>query len=98
MPIRALDLRRSSLLRGTVLVLGGLSLAFLIAFPNDNPSLLLLIPAALASFGTLDTIRCLRLRWSFYHAAVFLLLCMDVMAFAMILFLLLFPYFRLLVL
>lgn len=98
MPIRALNPRRSSLLRGTVLVLGGLSLAFLIAFPNDNPSLLLLIPAALASFGTLDTMRCLQLRWSFYHGGVFLLLCMDVVALAMILFLLLFPYLRLLLL
>jgi hypothetical protein len=46
----------------------------------------------------LDTIRCLQLHWSFYHASVFLLLCMDVVALAMILFLLLFPYLRLLVL
>ena len=36
--------------------------------------------------------RCLRLKWSFYHGVVILLLYMDIMVIAMILFLLLYPY------
>jgi hypothetical protein len=98
MPFSALNPRRPSLLRGTVLVLYSLLLAFLIAFPNDNQSLKLLIPAAIASLGTLETMRCLRLRWSFYHGSVLVLLYADVLVLAMILFLLLFPYVRLLLL
>jgi hypothetical protein len=98
MTLHALNPRKRSLARGTILVLGSLLLAFILAFPNDNASLKLLIPAVLASFGTLDTIRCLRLRWSFYHGGVLLFLYMDVLALAMILFLLLFPYLRLMLL
>ena len=48
--------------------------------------------AFLALYGTYDTSRCLRLRWSFYHGGVLLLLYMDIMALAMIFFLLLYPY------
>jgi hypothetical protein len=95
MPIRALNPRKNSLVRGTALVLGSLALALWLAFPNDNPSLKLLIPTVLASIGSWDTTRCLQRRWSFYHGGVILLLYMDVMALAMILFLLLFPYARL---
>lgn len=81
------------MLRGTILVLGSLVMAFLLSgFPNARPSLLLVIPAALALYGTYDTSRCLRLRWSFYHGGVLLLLYTDVMALAMIFFLLLYPY------
>ena len=49
-------------------------------------------PAFAALWGTYETLRCLRLRWSFYHGGVLLLLYMDVMALAMIFFLLLYPY------
>jgi hypothetical protein len=88
-----LDLRKCSLLRGTLLVLGSLFSAFLLAgFPNDRPSLILLIPTLIAFAGTWDTIRCLRSRWSFYHGAVVLLIYTDMMALFMILFLLLYPY------
>jgi hypothetical protein len=52
----------------------------------------LLLPAAMALYGTFDTLRCLRLRWSLYHGRVLLLVYMDLMALAMILFLLLYPY------
>lgn len=95
MPIRVLDPRKHSLLRGTTLVLGSFLLAFVLAFPYDNPSLKLLIPTGLASAGMWDTIRCLQTRWSFYHGGVMVLLLMDVLALSMILFLLLFPYARL---
>jgi hypothetical protein len=87
------DLRARSLVRGTILVLGSLLLSFLLSgFPNARPSLKLLVPALLALYGTYETARCLRLRWSFYHGGVMLLLYMDVMALAMIFFLLLYPY------
>ncbi|HEV2275034.1 MAG TPA: permease [Acidobacteriaceae bacterium] len=89
----ALNLRNRSLVRGTILVLGSLLLSFPLAgFPNDRPSLKLLIPAAFAVAGTWDTMRCLRGTWSFYHGAVVLLIYTDLMALFMILFLLLYPY------
>ncbi len=93
MRIVVFQLRARSLLRGTVLVLASLITSFLMSgFPNARPSLKLAIPACIALYGTYDTLRCLRLRWSFYHGAVLLLLYMDVMALTMIFFLLLYPY------
>lgn len=93
MPPAFLNLRARSLVRGTILVLGSLLIAFLLSgFPNPQPSLKLLVPALLALYGTYDTARCLRLRWSFYHGGVLLLLYTDIMALTMIFFLLLYPY------
>ena len=93
MAITALNLRNRSLPRATALVLGSLIVAFRLAgFPDDRPSLKLIIPTLLAVLGTLDTMRCLQHRWSFYHGAVVLLIYMDIMALCMILFLLLYPY------
>jgi hypothetical protein len=90
---RSLDIRQRSLLRGTVLVLGSLLAAFLLAqWPDDPPSLKLLTPTLIAFVGTWDTLRCLRARWSLYHGAVMVLLYMDIMALSMILFLLLYPW------
>jgi hypothetical protein len=88
-----LDLRQRSLVRGTVLVLGSLLASFLLAhWPDDPPSFRLLTPALISLLGTWETLRCLRLRWSFYHGAVMVLLYMDIMAIAMILFLFLYPW------
>jgi hypothetical protein len=88
-----LNLRRKSLLRGSVLVLGSLVLAFVWAgYPEAHADPRLVLPAVTAFLGTLDTMRCLRLKWSFYHGGVILLLYMDIMVIAMILFLLLYPY------
>jgi hypothetical protein len=39
-----------------------------------------------------DTIRCMRKRWSFYHGGVLLCIYMDLMAVALILVFLLYPY------
>src|SRR5277367_1583938 len=90
-----LNLRRKSLLRGSLLVLGSLVLAFVWAgYPEDHPTPGLVVPAIVAILGTADTMRCLRLRWSFYHGGVILLLYMDIMAISIILFLLLYPYDR----
>ncbi|HEY0759646.1 MAG TPA: hypothetical protein VGD59_10365 [Acidisarcina sp.] len=52
----------------------------------------LILPALLSLYGTWETARCLQLRWSFYHGGVLLLLYADVIAVAMIFFLLLYPY------
>ena len=80
-------------MRGTVLVVGSVVLAFVLAgFPNVHGSPLLVVPAGLAGWGTWETVRCLQRRWSFYHGGVLLLLYADVLALALILFLLLYPY------
>jgi hypothetical protein len=95
MNLNALNPRKPSLPRGTALVLVSLVVAFLLAgFPEDRPSLKLLVPTLIASLGTWDTMRCLQDRWSFYHGAVVVLIYMDIMALCMILFLLLYPYGR----
>jgi hypothetical protein len=93
MPYAVFHLRARSLLRGTILVLSSLAVTFpLSGFPHVHPSLLLIFPALLALWGMWETSRCLQLRWSFYHGGVLLLLYMDIMALAMILFLLFYPY------
>jgi hypothetical protein len=65
---------------------------FLSDFPHNRQSILLAIPSFCAIVGTADTIRCMQPRWSFYHGGVLLLIYMDLMAVAMILFLFLYPY------
>ena len=88
-----LNIRHRSLLRGTVLVVGSLFASVVLAhWPDDPPSLKLLVPTIVAFIGTWDTLRCLRARWSLYHGAVMILLYMDVMVIAMILFLFLYPW------
>ncbi|AXC15905.1 hypothetical protein ACPOL_6693 [Acidisarcina polymorpha] len=92
-PPSIVNLRKKSLLRGALLVLGSLILAFVWAgYPEAHANPRLILPVIVAFLGTADTMRCLRLKWSFYHAGVMLLIYMDIMALAMILFLLLYPY------
>ena len=87
------DLHRKSLLRGSTLVLGSLFAALRLAdFPHNHATLLLILPTVTACLGTWDTIRCVQPRWNFYHGGVLLLIYMDIMTMAMILFLLLYPY------
>ena len=87
------NLRRRSLLRGSLLVLGSFAASFrLSGFPNPRATLLLLIPAALALFGTFDTVRCIAPRRNLYHGGVILFLLMDVLALCLIFFFLIFPY------
>lgn len=87
------NLRRKSLLRGNLLVLGSFAASFrLSGFPHAHATLLLLIPAVLSILGAFDTLRCMQRRWSLYHGGVILLLFMDMMAICLILFFLLFPY------
>ena len=88
-----LNLRQCSLVRSNLLVLASLAAAFRLAdFPHNRPTLLLLFPALLALLGTVDTMRCIRKRWSLYHGGVLLCIYMDLMAVALILLFLLYPY------
>jgi hypothetical protein len=88
-----LNPRHRSLVRGNILVWGSILLAVLISdFPNTRPSALQIFPTLLAFAGTADTVRCIRKRWSFYHAGVLLCIYMDLMAICVILFLLIYPY------
>ena len=85
--------RSRSLIRGCLLVLTSLAAALLLShFPHNHATLLLVFPALFAIAGTIDTVRCMQPRWSFYHGGVLLLIYMDLMALCMILFLLLYPY------
>jgi hypothetical protein len=86
-------IRRRSLLRGNLLVLGAFATAFpLSGFPHTRTNPLLALPALLALLGTLDTLRCVQPRWDLYHFGILLLLTMDTLAVALILVFLLFPY------
>jgi hypothetical protein len=67
---------------------------FWAGFPNIHPSLLLILPTCATIYGTWETSRCMRPRWDFYHGGVMLLLYADILALALILFLLLYPYMR----
>lgn len=88
-----LNPRHRSLVRGNVLVLASLLAAFLISdFPHNRATLLMLLPAFAGAFGTFDTVRCIRRRWSLYHGGVVLCIYMDLMAMSVILFLLFYPY------
>jgi hypothetical protein len=88
-----LNLRRSSLSRGNLLVLGSLLAAVLLSdFPHNRATLLLLLPTVVALAGTVETVRCIRRRWSFYHAGVILCIYMDLMAMFLILFFLIYPF------
>lgn len=87
------NIRASSLLRGTALVLGSLVLALAcVGFPNVHATAWMLIPAAGALVGTFETTRCLKRQWSFYHGGVMILLYADILVLAVVFFLLLYPW------
>jgi hypothetical protein len=87
--------RHRSLIRGNVLVLVSLGIALKLSdFPHNRATPLLVLPAVAAIAGTIDTVRCMQPRWSFYHGGVLLCIYMDLMALCMILFFLLYPYAR----
>jgi hypothetical protein len=90
-----LNPRLHSLARANTLVWGSLLLALFISnFPHTRATPLQIIPTAIAFGGTAETLRCIRKRWSFYHAGVLLCLYMDLMALSIILFFLIYPYFH----
>lgn len=95
MNLRLLNPRNHSLLRGSLLVLSSLGLSVPISgFPHNRATLWLVIPMFVAVMGTADTVRCVQRRWSLYHAGVILCIYMDLMALALIIFFLLYPYAR----
>ena len=74
-------------------MLGSFAASFLLSgFPHTHATTLLAIPAILALTGMLDTVRCVRPRWGFYHGGVILLLLMDTLAVCLILSFLFLPY------
>jgi len=86
-------LRRRSLLRGNLLVLGSFVAAVRLSdFPRSHATPLLAIPALFALLGLFETIRCMQPRWNFYHGGVVLCVYMDLMAICLILFFLFSPY------
>lgn len=87
------NLRRKSLARGNVLVLGSVLAATLLShFPQMKPTLWIAVPAVLVLLGMADTMRNIGRRWSLYSGGVVLCLYMDLMSFFLVLFFLLFPY------
>ncbi|WP_260703855.1 permease [Edaphobacter flagellatus] len=90
---RILNPRNRSLLRGALLVLFSLGVAMRLSdFPNNRANPYLVLPVLATIAGTIDHLRCMKTRWSWYHGGVVLLVYMDLMAISMILFFLLYPY------
>lgn len=87
------DLRRKSLLRGTILALGSLGVSLRISgFPEPHPCLWLIAPLLITCAATWDKTRCMQRRWNFYHGGVILLIYVDLMILLMISCLLLAPF------
>ncbi len=84
--------RLRSLLRANIVVLSCLAVAFPLShFPHLRVSYWLALPLLGATLGTVDTLRCMRTRWDFYHGGVILCAYMDLMVLTLVLFLLLYP-------
>lgn len=83
------QLRQRSLLRGILLALGAFAASLRMAgFPyienlHGSPGQVLAVP--FACWGMVETARCLRQRWSLYHAGVIILLYAELMILAMVL-------------
>ncbi len=91
--ISIFNVRAPSLLRGNLLALVSLVVSFPLAkFPYDQASPAMILPILGAAAGMVETFRCIRVRWSWYHGAVLLSLYMDVLILTMILFLALYPF------
>jgi hypothetical protein len=89
-----LNPRLHSLLRASTLVLGSLIVAIPLShYPHIQRAPLLVLPVLIAMAGTIDTVRCIQRRWSFYHAGVMLCIYMDLMTLSLMLFFLFYPYF-----
>ena len=84
--------RLRSLPRANVLVLSCLALALSLShYPHLQANPWLALPVVGVFLGTLDTARCMRKRWGFYHGGVILCVYMDLMILILVLFLLLYP-------
>ena len=78
-------------MRGVLLSLGAFAMSLHLAgFPNIenlHGTLWQLAALPFACWGMVETARCLRSRWSLYHAGVLILLYSELMILAMVLFL-----------
>jgi hypothetical protein len=84
--------RARSLVRANVLVAVSLVSGLLLSgFPRIQPTAWMMLPVMVCVAGTIDTARCMRKRWDFYHAGVVLCVYMDLMELATILFFLFYP-------
>ena len=90
-----LRLRKRSLVRGLALSLASFAISLRLAgFPDIRAlhgSRWQLLVAVAAVWGMFDTARCLRRKWSLYHAGVLILLYSELMILALILFLSIYP-------
>ena len=81
-------LRQKSLPRGILLSVSAFVASLRLAgFPNVNNlhrSRWHILTLVIALWGMVETIRCLRRRWSFYHAGVLILIYSDLMGIAVI--------------
>jgi hypothetical protein len=88
-------LRQRSLVRGIVLSLGAFVASLRLAgFPDIHAlhgSRWQILVAFAAAAGMAETARCLRRKWSLYHAGVLILLYSELMILALVLFLCLYP-------
>jgi hypothetical protein len=84
-------LRQRSLVRAIALSLGAFTGSLLLAgFPhleNLHGSRWQIVALFIAAWGMSETARCLRHKWTLYHAGILLLLYADLMILAMIVFL-----------
>ena len=88
-------LRQKSLLRAMLLSLGAFAASLRVAgFPNIgnlHGSHWQILALLIAAWGMAETARCLRRKWSFYHAGILILLYADLMILAGIVVLLAVP-------
>jgi hypothetical protein len=88
-------LRKRSLIRGLALSLASFAISLRLAgFPDIRAlhgSRWQLVVAGIAAWGMVETARCLRPKWSLYHAGVLILLYSELMILALILFLCIYP-------
>jgi hypothetical protein len=89
------NLRKRSLVRGVLLSLGAFACSLRLAgFPDITAihgSPWQMLVALTAAWGMMDTARCLRRKWSLYHAGVLILLYSELMILALVVILSIFP-------
>lgn len=84
--------RHKSPARGGILAFGSLLAAMKLShFPNNSPNWLIVFPALIIAACIADTSRCMLGRWTWYHGGVLLVIYMELMAFTLAAFLLLYP-------
>lgn len=88
-PLHLFRLRERSLARGVLLAMTAFIASLLLAgFPyidRLHGSTWQILPLPFVCWGMVETARCLKQRWSFYHAGVLILLYTDLMILVMVL-------------